>query len=146
MSKKIKNYRLIKGHLSYTYKEISRLFNIHVRTVQGWRKRGLQVIDSNSRPFLVYGEELKRFLTDIRAHRHFKLGSDEFYCTKCHRPRKSKPGQVQYNYTNKIISKHDKLVIIKGICEVCNSSIFLFSTENKLKKPEESGMQFDLFG
>ncbi len=141
------NYHQIKGNLSYTFNEIAQKLNFHLRTIQQWKKCGLKIIDENSRPYLVLGPELKRFLKQKSAGRKHKLSDTEFFCMKCRLPRKSKPEMIQLEYNGKIIGKNQKQVIISGLCKECNSRLIRFSTESKseeFRKLSMLSMQRDI--
>jgi DNA-binding transcriptional MerR regulator len=80
MIKKKRNHNpnLVKEKHSYTFAEISEDLNIHPRTVQNWHKLGLKVLDETSRPYLVYGEELKHFLKAKRQDQKHQLKQVSF--------------------------------------------------------------------
>ena len=132
MGKRIK-YNNVKIHRSYTLKEISDCCKVNIKTVQRWKKQGMEVIDNNSKPFLVEGSVLKEFLRQKRNEHKCTLNEGEFYCTKCKVGRKSLLDKVEFNFTGKQIGKNHKQVIIRGNCEVCGSKLTLFSTEKKAK-------------
>lgn len=132
------NYHRIKANDSYTLKEIAEKLKVHVRTVQQWRKCGMKTIDDNSKPYLVLGTELKRFLKEQRQIRKVSLNQNEFYCTKCRCARESIPNQVSILYTNKIVGKNQKLVHILGLCNKCGSKMYRFSTETKMEELNKS--------
>lgn len=140
ITKKIKKNRI------YSFKEISNLFNIHIRTVQEWRKRGMKVIDEYSKPYLVEGVILREFLKQKSAKRKCPLKDGEFYCTKCGTNRKSIGNKIHYNFTQKLIGKNQKQVIIKGVCVVCGCRLNLFSTEKKLNDLTGRGIFSPEFG
>lgn len=131
MSKKY-NLRLIKSRESYSFKEISKLFNMHVRTVQLWRQNGLKVIN-DSRPFLVMGFELKDYLAKHIKSRKQKLSPNEFYCVKCRKPVTSINNIASLHYTGQTIgSNHYSELIIQGECYYCQSRINRFSHEGQM--------------
>ena len=72
-------------------------------------------------------------------HKH-PLKPGEFFCTKCKSARKSVPDNIFIEITNKRMGKMAKQVFIKGICEICNTSLFLFSSDRKLKELQEKGV------
>lgn len=137
----------IKKNYSYTFLEISRLLNTHIRTVQTWCKIGMEVLDPNSKPFLVLGSELKRFLRARRLNRRIKLQSDQFYCLKCRAARRALPGFTEEVCTHKIIGKDKLQIILSGLCEVCKSKIIKFGTiglqENALQTGTKSKVNQD---
>lgn len=130
------NYNLIKSHYSYTFQEISKLLQIHIRTIQNWRHKGLQVIDANSKPYLTLGYELKQFIKQSKDSRKKKLTDSQFYCLKCRCGREAIPDTIEANFTNKVIGKNQHQIILKGICSECGSKIRRFTTEEKYKKEQ----------
>ncbi|MCH7965144.1 MAG: sigma-70 region 4 domain-containing protein [Bacteroidetes bacterium] len=128
------NISLIRCRREYSYKEIAELFNIHVRTVQIWRKRGLNILNGTSKPILILGSELKRYLQEKRKKKKRPLKDDEFYCTRCNEPRKSIPDKIMVVQTGKLMGDEIKQLRIKGICSVCACSLSRLSSENQIKE------------
>lgn len=144
MTKKKKKYNpnLIRIKRSYTLTEIANVYGKHVRTVQGWRKEGLRVIEGSNSPYLILGEEVRRFLKERKQKRKQPLKPDEIYCTKCHSPRKCIPDKLTYEITNKNLGKKYKHAVIKGICEVCNKTLFKFSSDRIIEEMKQKGVLF----
>lgn len=142
MIKKKRNHNpnLVKEKHSYTFAEISEDLNIHPRTVQNWHKLGLKVLDETSRPYLVYGEELKHFLKAKRQDQKHQLKTGEFFCPKCQCPRKSRLENYSFEITTKKLGKTSRQAFIRGICEVCNQPLLLFSSDRKILELEMKGM------
>ncbi|MCX7661601.1 MAG: helix-turn-helix domain-containing protein [Candidatus Omnitrophica bacterium] len=140
MAKKKRNHNpnIIKARRSYTFTEIAEILKIHPRTVQSWRKRGLKVIDEATKPYLVYGVELRQFLRAKRQRHPLKIG--EFYCPKCKKPRRSRSDSLSVEITNKMLGKISKQAFIRGICEVCSQRLILFSSDRKVQKLKEAGL------
>jgi len=128
------NNSLIRCRREYSYKEIAELFNIHIRTVQIWRKRGLNILNGTSKPILILGSELKRFLQEERRKKRRTLEIDEFYCTRCNEPRKSIPDKIKVELTGRLIGHGKKQILIRGICILCSCSLCKFSSEDKIKE------------
>ena len=42
--KKTRNPNLVKARHSYTFQEIAEVYKVHLRTVQNWRKKGLEIL------------------------------------------------------------------------------------------------------
>jgi hypothetical protein len=141
MAKKKRNHNpnLIKARHSYTFTEITETLNIHPRTVQSWHKQGLKVIEEASKPYLVYGEELRQFLKTKRQKQSHPLKTGEFYCTKCKEPRKSLPNKLRVEFTGRNLGKRHKQALIRGICTTCNQPLLLFSSDRKVKELEGNG-------
>lgn len=128
------NPNLIKEKHSYSFAEISEDLKVHPRTVQSWHKQGLKVINEASKRYLVYGEELKRFLKAKRQKQKHPLKAGEFFCTKCQSPRKSRPENLTFEITLRKLGKTSKQAFIRGICEVCNHPLLLFSSDRKIEE------------
>ncbi|MFA5095686.1 MAG: hypothetical protein WC447_03455 [Candidatus Paceibacterota bacterium] len=120
------NTRLIKSRASYSPSEIAKLFGIDRKTVSRWIKEGLKVIEGGTRP-LVMGEDLKVFITNKQTKRRPKLAQNEYFCMKCHKPVKARPGSEQTIKTGKKIGKGDWEQINKiGNCEHCGTKLNKF--------------------
>jgi hypothetical protein len=106
--------------------------NRHVRSIQGWIKKGLPVIDRNSKPYLISGYEAKLFLQQRAESKKTKLKNDEFYCLKCHQPRTSLPRQLKFELTGKLIGNGQRQIIITGRCPNCLTQIRRFSSDKNI--------------
>ncbi len=138
-----RNYkiRLIKYRHSYTFEEISEVLNVHQRTIQTWKKEGLNVIDS-TKPYLVMGYDLKEFLSKKLQSRKTKLEQNQFYCTKCRKAVTSQNNQVTIVITGKTIGKYGhQEAFITGKCETCGTKLNRFSHSGKL---DEITSNFDV--
>lgn len=133
MAKKVK-YHLIKSGRSYTVSELGVTVNRHVRSVQEWIKKGLPVIDRNSKPYLISGYEAKLFLQQRAESNKARLKNDEFYCLKCHQPRTSLPGELKFELTGKLIGKGQRQIKVIGMCSECFTSLQRFSSEKNVTK------------
>jgi hypothetical protein len=118
------NTRLIRQRHSYDLEEIAELLNKDKRTCFRWIDEGLKVIDADSKPLLVMGNELKRFLEERRNKNKVSLKENEYFCLRCKKAVKAKLGSEQNNTTGKNIGKNNKKQIMKtGLCEVCGGKI-----------------------
>ncbi len=142
MVKKKRKYNpnLIKTKHCYTITEICEIYHKHHRTVQTWRKQGLKSIDEASKPYLFIGEEVRRFLKGKRQKTKHPLQAGEFFCPKCKNPRKSLPDKVSVIITDKRLGKDTRQAFIKGICEICNTPLLVFSSERKIKELRNAGI------
>jgi Helix-turn-helix domain len=111
---KRRNYNLnrIKQARTYDVKEICTLLSLHKNTVLAWVKAGLKPIDA-TRPILIHGEELKRFLETKQGKRKQKCGFDKFYCFKCREPHA--PMVCLADLTQKTPT----IAHLKALCENC---------------------------
>ena len=130
---KMSNLNLVRSRREYTYKEIAKLFNLNIRTVQSWRKEGLIILDGTLKPVLVLGSELKRFIKEKRDRKKRNLQPVEFYCLRCREPRQSIPEKVSFILTGKIVGREKKQIKITGVCSVCSCSLNRLSSEDKVK-------------
>ena len=100
------NPRLITSRRSYTSEEIATLLGISKKTVFLWLKGGLRPLEKNTRPLLVMGEELRRFLAEMRKrHGSPPLKENELFCLKCKRATQAKSGTEVLVPTGKRIGK-----------------------------------------
>ena len=138
---KFYNLRLIKLRESYTLKQIAELLNVHFRTVQAWKQEGLTTINQK-KPFLVMGYDLKEFLSQKIQNKKITLQPNEFFCTKCREAVRSIDNAVWLVTSGKTIGKQGfQELVIKGICENCNSKLNRFSHSGRL---EEIRNNFDI--
>jgi len=99
------NPRLITSRRSYTPDEIAKLLGINRKTISLWLKGGLQPLEANTRPLLIMGEELRRFLSEQKKKREVSLKENEFYCLKCRGAVLAKAGTEKKVPTGKKIGK-----------------------------------------
>ena len=122
------NPNLIRVKRSYSPSEIASLFGINRKTCSRWIKNeGLKVIEKNTNPLLIMGQDLKNFITKKRLKRKTKLKSDEYFCVKCNNARKAKSGSEKIVKTGKTIGLKKKEQEKKtGICESCGTKLNRF--------------------
>ncbi|MCP3660446.1 MAG: hypothetical protein GY830_09135 [Bacteroidetes bacterium] len=125
--KKTFNINLVKQDYSYTISEIAELFNIHKQTITTWKKEGLRKND-DTRPYLFYGAEIKRFLKNRQNTRKIKCKDNELFCMKCRKPVKSWENIVDIKILN------ENFLNIEGICNVCSSKINKINSIKNLNK------------
>lgn len=115
---------LIRARRSYTVQEIATLLDVDKRTCFRWVDIGLEVIEKNTKPLLVMGYELKRFIGEKQKKYKLKLKIDEYYCFSCRKAVKAKPMSEQMIKTGKIIGKQNRELFMRiGLCEHCNTKI-----------------------
>jgi hypothetical protein len=110
------NPNKVKIHRNYSLHEIARLFKTSLATVRRWLKAGLKTIDL-TRPFLVRGMELKRFVRRWRSRNRRRCGPGQLYCLKCRAPRWPSHGEVE------LIKDTENCGRIRGVCSACGASI-----------------------
>ena len=85
------NPNLARLRRSYTFAEIAEVYAVHRRTVQVWRKQGLNVIDDKSKPFLVIGADVRSFLKEKQRRRKHPLKPGEFFLSEVPERKKKPP-------------------------------------------------------
>ncbi len=114
--KRTYNVRLIKATWPYTVQEIADLFGLHKNVVLRWLKEGLHA-DRSSRPFLIRGDELSRFLSARMAKRRTKCAPDQFYCFKCRGPSEAYLGIAD------VAIETPTTLRLMSICAVCSTRV-----------------------
>lgn len=133
MAKKIK-LKNLKSRQSYTARQLAEVLDVHIRTVQTWKKEGLKPIE-NTLPLLFMGFEVKDFIQQRQSDKKIKLAKNQFYCVKCRKAVKSKENRIEVIKTQKLIGK-DLLseLILRGECEICGCKLNRFSHVGKLNE------------
>lgn len=139
------NTNLIKQRHSYALAEIALIYRVHIRTAQNWVKQGMKVIDASSKPYLVYGIDIKAFLKQQANKRKCPLKEDEFFCPKCKSARKSIRGKTTINITDRKLGKCNKLAFIRGLCEICRCRLIRFTSDKKLNETMQNTMLLSEF-
>lgn len=141
MSKKYE-IRKIKSKRSYTFKEISTLLGVHVRTVQSWHKAGLMPLDGSNNPYLIMGSEVHRYMKQQILKNKVTLNNNEFYCMGC---RTGVVPQVTYKYINATkIGGGKPSVTLKGECPFCSRKVNKFSSEQQSILEDKSNIEWAL--
>ncbi len=122
----------------YTFNEIANELGIHVRTVQMWHKRGLKTADNNSRPYLVKGSDLIRYIDKRKKSRRCRLRDNEMYCLACKSARVPSPATVSIVDTGYILGNGYPQYRRRGACSVCGNKINRLVTQTQLIKENEN--------
>jgi hypothetical protein len=109
--------RRAKVHRNYSVEEAARLFGTHRNTVRAWLRAGLKTIDG-TRPTLILGSELRRFLTERRARSKRPTPPGMIYCVRCREPRR--PAGNMVDYLPRTATSGD----LQGICPDCNTLLY----------------------
>ncbi len=113
---KIVNHTLIKSKTCYSFKELSEVLMVCQQTIWNWHSKGMKVLDENSRPYLVMGEEVRKFITEQKKKRKIPIKEGEFFCPRCKNSRASKPVKIKVIHTDRFLSPANKQIIVKGEC------------------------------
>ena len=134
------NPRLIKARRSYSFAEVAELYDVHLRTVQRWRKERLPMLDEASRPFLVMGAALQGFLRERQGKRKHPLKLGEFFCPRCRCAQRSVPGAFLIEITTKRLGKAGRQALIRGSCQVCGQRLLRFSSDAQVLEFQQHGL------
>jgi hypothetical protein len=119
------NPRLAKIHRSYSVEDLARLFKVHKNTVRNWLKHGLKPID-DQRPILIWGQDLRRFLTERRSRAKQPCGPGRIYCLPCRAPK------VPAGKIADCIQSGETTATLQGICPNCFRMIYRRVNPQKL--------------
>lgn len=107
--------RRVRTHLVYTVWEVAELLGCHRQTVIRWvRDKGL-VADTEQRPWLIEGRDLKAFLGQMAHARKRKLARHEFFCFGCQDARTADGRIADY------IVQTATTGMLRGLCPDCGA-------------------------
>ena len=115
----------IRNRQAYSIVEVAELLHVHKGTVRQWLCRGLVAMD-NTRPILIHGSELKRFLLNRRSSKKSPCKPHEFFCLKCRAPR------VPWGKVVDVTVRSPSLFNLHAICELCDTKIHKAAGQAKL--------------
>lgn len=110
--------RRIKIHFDYSVSEAAKLLGVHKNTVKQWVKSGGLAVFTDSRPHLILGRELKRFLKAKKQASRKPCAAGELFCMKCRTPRRAAGDLLDYEPLSPTTGN------MKGICSACETFIF----------------------
>lgn len=115
-----KNYplRRIRYWYCYDLDEIVALYNdkkLHIQTIRAWLKNGLTKID-NSKPILIYGSDLIKFLENHNAKNKYPLEFHQFFCFSCNDVKTAFKKQIY-------IHKQHNILLAKAVCCDCKTTM-----------------------
>lgn len=121
------NLHLIKERASYSVDQMALLFGVNKKTPLRWLGEGLSVIEENTKPLLVMGKELKKFLRLKKQKRKTTLAEGEYYCMKCQRGVGPTPGSEHVTKTGKVYGKNrvEQLKRV-ALCANCGTKVIRY--------------------
>ena len=126
------NPRLITSRRSYTPKEIATLFGKNKQTVFRWLAIGLRPLEENTKPLLIMGDELRRFLLEKKKKRKVSLKENEFFCFKCRQAVRAKSETEKMVPTGNRIGKDArKQFFRRGKCERCGTEVYCLARDSQ---------------
>src|SRR6266478_3938122 len=99
------NTRIFRSKRAYSFSDIAEMLNTHIRTVQRWIREGLKILDEETRPFLVMGQDLQDFRKARSRSRKRPLQPGEFYCPRCRKQTRSVADRVEADFTGKPLGR-----------------------------------------
>ncbi len=112
---------------SYTIPEIADLFAVSRRTIQRWLLDGLESVDETSRPILIMGITLRKYVKEKIRNKKATLQENEFYCFRCRAAVVAESGSESITKTGKIHRSSGKEQTIKvGKCRFCGGVVRRF--------------------
>ncbi len=128
-------YNRIRDAKIYTSEELAKTIGVHLQTVLGYIRKGMPVINPQSRPYLIKGVDAKKFLIQQSKSRKCTIKIGEFYCLRCKKAVKSSVSNIIFEEKNRILGKNAKKVDIKGVCKKCGyDKLRIFSSEKKAEE------------
>lgn len=116
MGKRIYPLQPIKYWWAYDIDEVCDLYKkykLHPQTVRQWLKDGLKTID-NTKPTLVYGDDLREFLGRQNQSSKCKLEFHQLYCVKCREAKEPYRKQI-------VVEQKAKFLSVKALCNICKN-------------------------
>lgn len=111
MAKHIKASQ-IKKNLSYSILEAAEDLGVTTSTIRNWGKQGLP-IQTDQRPYLIFGSDLRDFLAERNKARKFTLQDGELNCFTCKAARRAVNNAVIYT------RQAAKTGRLSGVCGTC---------------------------
>jgi excisionase family DNA binding protein len=107
----------VKSHLVYTIAEAAETVDVHKQTVGRWIRDGGLAAETDRRPHLIRGADLKRFLQDRRDAGRVSLSPGEFFCLPCRKPRRPDGALADYRARNALSG------VLIGLCPHCGRTM-----------------------
>lgn len=117
--------RAIKAARTYTMEEAATSLGVTTATIRSWANSGLPMMTSQ-RPYLILGEELRRFLEDRAASAKMPLQPDQLYCLRC------KAGRVPMGLLVDCIPQTPTTARLLGLCETCGGTCNRMISRSKI--------------
>lgn len=119
------NPRHIKAARTYTVEEAGSALGVTVSTVRNWGEQGLPMLKAK-RPYLIVGEQLRRFLDARAKKRKCPLGPNQFYCLSCKTAVEPFGMMADYEADS---AKSGRLV---GLCSHCERTCHRMTSKAKI--------------
>lgn len=106
----------VKRHQVYTVAEAAEVIGMHRQTVARWigGKEGAPLpADRDRKPWLIRGEDLKRWLIARKESARTRLGPGEVYCLPCRRSVRPDGGIADF------LAREGRTGMLVGLCPHC---------------------------
>lgn len=123
-----RNLARLRSHRSYTTADLAAALDVHVRTIQAWRKAGLTAVDEREHPLLFLGSTVRRFLRERLAKRKVKLDKDQLYCIRCSKGVTPSLESVSVVVSDRRLGNGACSVRIVGKCPECGLKVSRLSS------------------
>lgn len=123
-----RNLTRLRSHRSYTTADLAAALDVHVRTIQAWRKSGLGAVDENEHPLLFLGSTVRSFLRAKLAKRKVKLDKDQLYCIRCCRGVVPSLDSVGIQVSDRRLGNGAYSVRVVGNCPDCDLKVSRLSS------------------
>ncbi len=117
----------IKKNLTYSISEAAEELGLSIATIRNWIKQGLP-IQKDQRPYLIYGSDLRNFITQKNKARKSPLLDGELRCFTCKASRKPQNDAVTYT------RQTAKTGRIRGVCGVCGGKCARIISNAKIRE------------
>jgi hypothetical protein len=127
MQRERTNPNRIKIHRVYSVPELAACCHVHKNTIGGWRRAGLEPVDSR-KPTLFDGGAVRAFLETRRKARKRSCPPAHLYCCKCRDARPIALNEAEYTPTMGLIGK------LVALCATCGTVMHRLSREADLER------------
>ncbi|MGI3165338.1 helix-turn-helix domain-containing protein [Pseudooceanicola sp. 200-1SW] len=119
----------IKSFRCYTFEEAAEVTGVSDRTIRNWASAGLRIMD-DTRPKLIRGDDLRRYIKAQRRKRSVKTQIDTFYCFRCKAERHAAEGLADCDMTG----ERARLTALCGACGTIMSKPISASRVSELSR------------
>ena len=129
MSKKY-NAQKIRKHKTYTISELAKVFSVSKSSIKRHCRLGLEPIDRNSVPWLLYGNDIIEYFEVVRQKKKIRIKPGQVLCSGCRVGVRLRTDSISLEYSGRKlgIGKY-RQIYIRGIGEFCEHRCLGFSSE-----------------
>ena len=131
MNKKL-YVRSINRRNLYKVNEAAKALRVCTKTIYSMIKDGLLVVNNNSNPLFIKGQDLLDFVKKKEAKFKVNLKDDQFFCFRCKTGVTSTSDEFKILFTRKKWGRYTHLAKLTGRCNNCGSIIYKINTEERI--------------